>query len=68
MIKIAAAPAQLRTPYQRRNHLLELNQQLKAEIADLIEDNKQLRATLSIYSEVARRSSARLFAQAVQTA
>lgn len=51
------ATARLRTPFQR-NHLLNLNQQLQAEVAALVEDNKQLRAALSIYSEVARRSSA----------
>jgi hypothetical protein len=52
------ATARLRTPFQRRNHLLNLTMQLQAEVAALVEDNKQLRAALSIYSEVARRSPA----------
>ena len=54
-------PMQLRTPF-RRNDLMSLNQQLQAEVAALIEDNKQLRAALSIYSEVARRAPASLLA------
>ena len=63
MTNTPAAPGkQLRTPFQRRHHLLNLNLQLKAEMAALIEDNKQLRAALSIYSEIARRSPASLFA------
>ncbi len=54
-------PTQLRTPF-RRNSLMSMNMQLQAEVAALIEDNKQLRAALSIYSEVARRAPVSLLA------
>ena len=57
-------PMQLRTPFRRRNDLMSLNRQLQEEVAALIEDNKQLRAALSIYSEVARRAPATLLAGA----
>ena len=48
-------PATCRHPFQRQtlaDHVLEL----QAEIARLREDNLQLRAALSIYSELARQS------------
>jgi hypothetical protein len=52
--------ARLRPVFRRRDHLLNWNLQLQAELEALVEDNKQLRAALSIYSEVARRSPASL--------
>jgi hypothetical protein len=52
--------ARLRPEFRRREHLLNWNLQLQAELEALVEDNKQLRAALSIYSEVARRSPASL--------
>jgi hypothetical protein len=55
-------PMQLRTPFRRRTDMMTLNLKLQAEVAALIEDNKQLRAALSIYSEVARRAPATLLA------
>jgi hypothetical protein len=48
--------AQLRPIFSRRSALMNMNLQLQAELDALIEDNKQLRAALAIYSEVARRS------------
>ena len=42
----------------RRSNLLKSNMRLQTEIAALIEDNKQLRAALRIFSEVARKSPA----------
>lgn len=67
MTKTYATPVQLRTPF-RRSRLLDMNLQLEAEIAALVEDNKQLRAALSLYSEVARRVPASLFAHSSQAA
>jgi hypothetical protein len=43
-----------------RTALMKSNLQLHAEVAALLEDNKQLRAALSIFSEVARNSPAYL--------
>lgn len=48
----------IRTPFGRRTDLRTRNLQLQAEIDALIEDNKQLRAALRIFSEVARKSPA----------
>lgn len=50
--------AQLRPGFPRRSALMSWNLQLLAEVEALTEDNKQLRAALSIYSEVARRAPA----------
>ena len=50
-----ARPNTCRHPFQRQTlagHILEL----QAEIARLREDNLQLRAALSIYSELAKQS------------
>lgn len=44
----------------RRESMERRNMRLQAQIAALIEDNKQLRAALRIYSEVARQSPATL--------
>ncbi len=52
--------ARLRPVFRRRSQLLNWNLQLQAELEALVEDNKQLRAALSIYSEVARRAPASL--------
>jgi hypothetical protein len=61
MTQTVAMPAgRIRTPLHARNELLNWNPRLQAELEALIEDNKQLRAALSIYSEVARRSPASL--------
>jgi hypothetical protein len=50
----------IRPSSRRRADLLTRNLQLQAEVEALLEDNKQLRAALQIYSEVARRSPATL--------
>jgi len=41
-------------PSRRRDDLLRWTLKLEAEKAALLEDNRQLRAALSIFSEVAR--------------
>ena len=55
---MSTAPSAFRQT--RRIDLLKSNLQLQAEVAALIEDNKQLRAALRIFSEVARKSPASL--------
>jgi len=48
--------AHLRPIFRRREVLINWNLQLQAEVEALEEDNKQLRAALSIYTELARRT------------
>jgi hypothetical protein len=40
----------------RRDELLKSYLQLQTDLADLLEDNRQLRAALRMFSEVARNS------------
>lgn len=46
-------------PFNKRNRLVTLVNTMAKEIERLDEDNAQLRAAVSIYREVARRSSER---------
>jgi hypothetical protein len=46
------------TGCSRNTGLSRRNRELQAQVAALIEDNKQLRAALQIFSEVARQSPA----------
>ena len=46
---------EMRCPEARRQDLLKANVQLQAHVAALVEDNRQLRAALRMFSEVARR-------------
>jgi len=48
----------IHTAFRRSTDLRKTNLRLQAEVAALVEDNKQLRAALRIYSEVARQSPA----------
>jgi len=50
--------SRMRIPFRNWNSLMKWNLELQAEVEALHEDNKQLRAAVSIYSEVARRSHA----------
>jgi len=63
---IETTPAFVRMPLSRRSELLKSNLRLQTEVAALIEDNKQLRAALRIFSEVARQSPACLSLQLEQ--
>lgn len=55
----------IRISTTHRRNLRRLNQSLKTQVEALIEDNKQLRAALRIYSEVARQCPSSLALQQV---
>lgn len=58
MRKRAASINRIRAAFPNRAELLRANLQLQKQLAALMDDNRQLRAALRIFGELARNSPA----------